>query len=475
MAKLSGQTQAVGTNEAPTSTRLMMSSLALAMLLAALGTSIANVGLPALARAFGAAFQDVQWVVIAYLLAITCLIVGAGKLGDLAGRRRLFLVGIAVFTLASAVCSIAPSLWVLIAARAVQGIGAAVMMAMSMAIVGGAVLKARVGSAMGLLGTTSAIGTALGPTLGGILISAMGWHAIFLVCVPLGMLAFVLAYHTLPSDPARPKAVAGRFDISGTLLLALTLCLYALAMTIGRGQFGLINIALLVTSVVGAALFVAVEARVAAPLVRLAMLREPLLGAGLAMSALVSTVVMASLVVGPFYLAGALHLDAALVGIVMSVGPLVAAFVGVPAGRLVDRFGSQRLMLVGLGAMTAGAVILAIAPESTGVPGYLVPLAVVTAGYALFQTANNTSVMARAASDQRGVVSGLLNLSRNLGLITGASAMGAVFAVASSASDLASTQPEEIAIGMRLTFAVAAALTASAIAIALRNGAGRSG
>src|SRR5207244_2296052 len=144
------------------------------------------------------------------------------------------------------------------------------------------------------------------------------------------------------------------------------------------------------------------------------------------MSALVSTVIMATLVVGPFYLARALGLDAALVGIVLSVGPLVAALTGVPSGRIVDRFGAQRMTIVGLSGMAAGSFILSVLPATLGIPGYTAPIVVITAGYALFQTANNTAVMMDIRPDQRGVISGMLNLSPNLGLITGASVMGAV-------------------------------------------------
>src|SRR5436190_7520539 len=173
------------------SVRWGLASLSLSMLLSSLGTSIANVALPTLAQAFNASFQDVQWVVLAYLLAITTLIVSVGRVGDIAGRRRLLLAGIFLFTLASALCGVAPSLWLLIAARAAQGLGAAIMMALTMAFVGETVPKDRIGSAMGLLGTMSAMGTALGPSLGGFLIAALGWQTIFLVNVPLGVLAFV--------------------------------------------------------------------------------------------------------------------------------------------------------------------------------------------------------------------------------------------------------------------------------------------
>lgn len=460
------ETLAAGT-ERPASVRWALAGLSLSMLLSSLGTSIANVGLPALAQAFAASFQQVQWIVLAYLLAITTLIVGAGRLGDLVGRRRLLLAGIFLFTAASVLCGIAPTLPLLIAARAAQGLGAAAMMALTMAFVGETVPKEKTGSAMGLLGTMSAIGTALGPSLGGMLIAGSGWPAIFFVNVPPGILALLLAYRFLPADRGGPKTGGAGFDHVGMLVLALTLAAYAFAVTIGRGSFGLLNIALLCAAAFGAGLFVLAEAKAEAPLVRIAMLRDPALGAGFAMSILVTTVVMATLVVGPFYLSGALALDAAGVGLIMSSGPIVAALTGLPAGRAVDRFGAHRMSIAGLAAMATGSALLPMMPASFGIPGYVVPLAVVTAGYALFQAANNTAVMTGIRPDQRGVVSGMLNLSRNLGLVTGASVMGAVFALGSATTDITTAQPAAVAAGMRTTFTVATMLVLVALLIAV--------
>jgi EmrB/QacA subfamily drug resistance transporter len=455
-----------GTERTP-SVRWALASLSLSMLLSSLGTSIANVGLPTLAQAFNTSFQGVQWIVLAYLLAITTLIVSVGRLGDITGRRRLLLAGIFLFTVASVLCGVAPTLWLLIAARAAQGLGAAIMMALTMAFIGETVPKEKTGSAMGLLGTMSAIGTALGPSLGGVLIAGLSWRAIFLVNVPLGILTFLLAHRYLPVDRREPKTGRVGFDHVGTLLLALTLAAYALAMTMGRGSFGPLNMALLLVAVFGVGLFVLAEARAASPLIPLAMFRDPVLSASLAMSALVSTVMMATLVVGPFYLSGALGLDAALVGLVLSVGPIAAALTAVPAGRIADRFGAQRMTIVGLIAIAAGSFVLSMMPATLGIPGYIAPIVVLTVGYALFQTANNTAVMTDIRPDQRGVISGMLNLSRNLGLITGASVMGAVFALASATIDITTAFPEAVATGMRITFAVAAILIVVALAIAV--------
>jgi EmrB/QacA subfamily drug resistance transporter len=449
------------------SARWALASLCLCTLLSSLGVSIANVGLPTLAQALDASFQDVQWVVLAYLLAITTLIVSVGRLGDIIGRRRLLLTGLLLFTAASIICGFAPTLWQLIAARAAQGFGAAIMMALAMAVVGETVPKARTGSAMGLLGTMSAIGTALGPSLGGILIAGLGWRAIFLVKVPLGILTFLLAHRTLPADRKTSTSDRTRFDTPGTLLLALTLAAYALAMTIGRGSFGALNATLLAAAVVGAGLFMLSQAKADSPLIRPGMFRAPKLRASLAMSALVMTVMMATLVVGPFYLSHALGLGPASVGLAASVGPVVTALAGLPAGRIADRFGAQRVTIAGLMILASGSFILSMLPATLGVAGYIGPIAVMTVGYALFQTANNTAVMTDADPEQRGVLSGMLNLSRNLGLITGASAMGAVFALASGATDITAAPAKAVATGMQITFAVAALLIVVALAIAV--------
>ncbi len=444
-----------------------LASLSLSMLLSSLDTSIANVALPTLVQAFTASFQEVQWVVLSYLLTLTTLIVSVGRLGDIIGRRRLLLAGIFLFTVASVLSGIAPTLWLLIAARAVQGVGGAIMMALTMAIVGETVPKAKTGSAMGLVGSMSAVGTALGPSLGGILIAGSSWRAIFLINVPLGIIAFLLARRHLPVERRGPMTDRADFDLLGTLLLALTLAAYALAVTTGHGNFGPLNAALLLAAIFSAGLFLLAETRVASPLIRLAMFRDAVLSTSLATSALVATVVTTTLVVGPFYLSRALGLDAAKVGLVLSAGPLVAALTAAPAGRLADHFGAQRMTIVALIGMAVGSILLSIMPATLGLFAYIAPIVIITAGYGVFQTANNTTVMTDIRPDHRGVISGLLNLSRNLGRITGASAMGAVFAAASATTDITTALPEAVANGMRVTFGVAAILIVVALAIAI--------
>ncbi|MCJ8207202.1 MFS transporter [Pseudomonas sp. RGM2987] len=449
------------------SSRWALASLALSTLLASLGASVATVGLPTLAQALDASFQQVQWVVLAYLLAITTLIVSVGRLGDLIGRRKLLLMGIALFTLASALCGVAPSLGWLVAGRALQGLGAAVMMTLTLALVGETVAQEKTGSAMGLLATLSAVGTALGPSMGGLLISRFGWQALFLVNVPLGLLTLLLAWRALPSRPTA-NAERTRFDVTGTLLLALALAAYALAMTTGRGDFGWVNGALLLAAVCGGGLFILSQTRAAAPLIHLALFRDRQLVSGLATSALVATVMMATLLVGPFYLSIALGLPATLVGLVLTAGPCVAALAGVPAGYLADRFGVVPMRRAGLATLVLGCLMLSLVTPGLGIVGYVTSIVVTTFGYALFQTATNTAVMAGVAANRRGVIAGLLNLSRNLGFFTGASVLGAIFAAASAMDDTRQATPEALTDGLHMTFGIALALMVLALVTAFR-------
>lgn len=450
-------------------TRWVLTGLSLSMLIPSLSSSIANVSLPALALAFSARFEAVQWVILAYLLPLTALIVSAGHLGDLYGRRRLLVSGIALFVIASAACAVAPTLWLLIVARAMQGTGAAAMMALSLAFVGETIPRSQMGRAMGLLGTMSAVGTALGPSLGGALIASVGWHSIFLVNIPLGIAALVIVGRHLPPDQGRVRADHPTFDWIGTALLAVALAAFALAMTTGRGHFVAVNIILLGVAAMASALFVIAESRVDNPLVQIRLIRDPRLKSGLLASAFVSTVMMTTLVVGPFYLGIGLGMGSSAVGLTLSIGPIVAALAGIPAGHLSDRLGSRRIAIIGLLALAGGAACLALLPPAYGVFGYLMPITVMTTGYSLFQTANNTEIMGGVSDDMRGVVSGLLNLSRNLGLVTGASAMGAVFALASRTDDITTAAPAAVAEGMRITYGVAVLLVISAVSIMMQS------
>lgn len=449
------------------SSRWALAGLSLSVLASSLSTSIANAGLPSLARSFGAPFQSVQWVVLAYLLAVTALSVSAGHIGDRVGRRKLLIVGISIYTISSFLCGIAPSLGLLIATRAAQGLGASIMMALSVSFVFETTPKNQTGSAMGLIGTMSAIGTAAGPSLGGFLLSLIGWQAIFLISVPLGLLALHLVLRYLPKNHELPVTDRSTFDFPGTTLLILSLASYALAMTLGRGQMGITNAVFIAVALLMAGAFILVESRTNSPVLKFEVFKDGSLTLGLIESTLVSTVVMSTMVVGPFYLTRGLGLDSMNIGLILSIGPIVVAVAGIPSGKLADNFGARRIALLGLIAMATGCFTFAMTSPAYGIPGYVFPIVVLTAGYALFQTSNNSAVLTSTSSDQRGLISGMLSLSRNIGLMTGASAMGAVFALGAKVSDITVASPEAVTLGMRLTFGVATVLTAIAFGFCL--------
>jgi len=450
------------TMKSMTGHRWRLTALAMTMLLPSAGTSIANVALPTLAVEFGASSQDVQWVVIAYLLATTTIIVAAGRLGDMLGRRRILLIGVALFGAASVAAALAPSLWPLVAARAAQGLGAAIMMALAVAAVGDVVPKERVGATMGLLGSVSAVGTALGPSLGGALIAVSGWQAVFACLAFLAAATLVLGLLAFPRD-RHPVQARVALDLPGIGTLAISLGAYALVTTLKVDlQSALFLAAVALTAMVA---FVVIERSATSPLVQLRELRNRALSAGLVAIGLISVIMMSTLVVGPFYLSQVLNLDPLATGLVMSVGPAVAAVAGVPAGRLVDRVGGARVALIGLGGVIAGTTLMVLLPAAAGVPGYVLALSSITAGYALFQSANNTSVMTGVAGNRRGGVSGLLALARNLGLITGASVMGAIFA-GTSQLIIAGLPAGGAEAGMRMTFLVATLIALAATTVA---------
>lgn len=384
-------------------------ALSLAMLLASLGTSIANVALPSIAVAFGAPFHEVQAVVVAYLAALTVSVLFAGRLGDRRGLKPMLQLGLVLFAVASLLCAVAPNLWVLVAARLLQGAGAAFLMTLSMALMRQTASEDRIGRAMGLLGTVSAVGTALGPTLGGVLIPYAGWRGVFWVQLPLAVLTLALVMARLPDDPRKgARAAATLWSVlDRTLMPSL-----------------LVNV-------------------------------------------LVPAVMMASLIASPFYLALALGLNPVQVGLVMAVGPVISMASGVPSGRVVDRVGSRPVIVFGTSLLGLGAALFAFLPATLGVAGYLLAVIVLTPGYQLFQAANNTAALADVPGDRRGTVSGLLSLSRNVGLIAGASVMGGLFAYGVGTEDFAHAPPSAFDAGLRLTFLVAAGMMMAALLASL--------
>ncbi len=441
-----------------------MAALSLAMLLASLGVSVATVAQPTLTREFAATVPHVQWVVLAYLLSVTVTIVLAGRLGDLIGLRRVLLSGFGVFALASLLCAAAPTLNALIAGRALQGVGGAVLMALPISLIRATVAKERTGAAMGLMGAMSGIGTALGPSVGGVLIDWSGWRTPFLVLAGVATLGALLALRRLPAGSGRKAGLRGALDLLGTLVLAVALTAYSLAVTGGQHGSG---VPWMLVAAAATVLFLIIESRQDQPLVRLSALANRVISLSLFTNLVVTTAMMATLVVGPYFLAFSLGLREASIGLVMAVGPVAAALAGVPAGRVTDKLGTARVLLLGLAQIVLGLVCFAVLPGHLGVAGYIVSLILLTPGFQLFLAANNTAVMMAAPDGQQGLMSGLLGLSRNLGFMTGASVMGAIFVRGVGTRDIAGAGPEAVGVSFASTFLIAAVMAVVALGVSV--------
>lgn len=445
-----------------------MACLAFSMGLGSLGVSIPYVALPALAEAFGASFEAVQWVVVAYLLSTTVLVVIVGRLADLIGAKPVLLAGLLVFAASSIICGVSSSLAVLVIGRALQGVGGAVLLTLSLAMTRRVAAPEQAGRAMGLLGTSSAIGTGLGPMLGGLLVDTFSWSAVFLALAPPALLAFWAASRFLP--PETPQRLRlERLDLPGAL--ALTGCLLAgtLALSHADGDEWRTSVALLAAAIVCGSLLAFIERRAAAPVIPLSELQESAFCASLAANALAAAVIISTLVVGPIYLTLSFGLDAALVGMVVAAGPIISALSGVPAGRLVDRWGADKALGGGLGQMALGMVALALAPRVAGLAGYLIALCILTPGYQLFLAGNNARVLMNAPETRRGAVSGLLTLARNLGLTVGASLAAAVFSFSAGSDIMSGASPAAVAFGATATFLLGSILMLIALVIVLRT------
>ena len=421
-------------------------SLASGTLLAAFAGSSGNLALPQLQSDWQLSFGHAQWLLLAYLLASTVAVTLAGRLGDLFGRRRLLLGGLLLFGSAAAMSAIAPSLPWLLAARALQGVGAAALLALGLASVGSVVAPSHGGRALGMLGAVSAAGTALGPALGGVLLHLASWRWLLALPALAALLLWPALWHWLPAD-ARQTAAATSNPAPGSLpdlrsVLYLSLLLSALAwtLTLSRSLPALLPLALLVIWL--AARGLQQRQRLASvPLLPGALLQQAALRPALAANLLIGMVVMGNLLLAPFYLGRSLGLTNGVMGLLLACGPLMSMLCGVLGGRLVDQHGAARVSRHALQLLLSGSALLGFAPLWQGVTAsmpapaaslalYLAGMLMLTAGYALFQAANNHAVLQHAGAAQRGVAGGLLQLSRNLGLLCGASVPGALFDLA---------------------------------------------
>ncbi len=393
-----------------------------------LDASIVTLAFPALARSFGAGAAAVSWVGLSYLLVLVATVVAVGRLADIVGRKLLYLYGFAIFVVGSALCAAAPSLVVLDVFRAVQAVGAAMLQANSVAIIALAVPPTRLGRSLGLQGAAQALGLALGPSIGGLLLAAGGWRLIFLVNVPVGIVGMAAAAAFVPRS--RHLQAGARFDWGGFALFfpAVT----ALVFAVSRGnELGWTTTAVwgsLVATLLLGWRFVVRERRHPSPMIDVRRFRHPAFSAGMVGGLLAFLVLFGVLVVVPFYFERSLRVSTVRTGLELMTMPVALGLVAPWSGRLADRIGvripAASGMVLSAGALTALAVWRPGGWAFTGL------LALLGAGLGLFTAPNNAGVMASVPHSESGAASGLLNMSRALGTAFGLAVTTAVFVAA---------------------------------------------
>lgn len=406
----------------------VMAAVSMSIFLATIDGSIVNVALPTLVRELQADFATVQWVVLAYLLTQSTLLLGVGRLGDMVGKKPIYVSGFVVFTIGSVLCGLAPTVGWLIGFRVLQALGAAMMLALGAAIVTEAFPPYERGKALGIIGTSVSIGVVVGPTLGGILLQSLSWHWIFFVNLPIGIVGTAMALRFIPAF--RPKG-RQRFDYAGAITLCLSLLGLLLALTVGQ-QLGFGDsriVGLLLVWLIFLGLFIAIESRSQHPMINLGLFRNILLSVNLVTGFVTFVAIAGVFILIPFYLENVLGYSVLRVGLMLAVVPVALGITAPIAGSLSDRLGTRPITVVGLISLVAGYLAMGTLTANTGLLGYILRLLPVGIGMGIFQSPNNSAIMGSAPREQLGVVSGLLSITRTLGQTTGVAVAGALWAM----------------------------------------------
>jgi EmrB/QacA subfamily drug resistance transporter len=405
----------------------VMSAVAMSIFLGTIDGSIVNVALPTLVNELNTNFATVQWVVLAYLLTISTLLLSMGRLGDMIGKKPIFLSGFIGFTIGSALCGLAPNIYWLIAFRAVQALGASMTVALGMAIITEAFPPGERGKALGIGGSIVSIGIVVGPTLGGFIIGALSWRWIFYVNVPIGIFGVLLAQRFVPNFKPLGRQ---RFDYGGAITLLISVLSFLLALTIGQ-ELGFGDgriLALLGSWLLFLIVFIVIEWRAKQPMVDLRLFRNSLFSVNL-ITGFITFIATAGLVIlMPFYLEDVLGYAPLQVGLFMAIVPIGMGVLAPPAGSLSDRFGTRPIVVIGLAAMVVGYYAMSTLTAETTVLGYVLRLLPIGVGMGVFQSPNNSAIMGSAPRERLGIASGLLSETRTLGQITGIAILGALWA-----------------------------------------------
>jgi EmrB/QacA subfamily drug resistance transporter len=446
-----------------------MAAVGVGVFLATVDGSIINVSLPTLVKALNTEFAVVQWVVLGYLLTITTSMLGIGRLADIVGKKNIYMLGIVVFTVGSALCGLAGSVYWLIAFRILQATGAAMIMALGAAILTEAFPPQERGKAMGMIGSIVSVGIVVGPTLGGVIIGALSWRWIFYVNLPIGILGTIMVARNLPDiKPAGQQ----RFDYLGALTLCLSLLSLLLGLTFGQ-QRGFVSP--LVGLMIGLWLvlliiFIRIEKKVVQPMIDLKLFNNMLFSINL-VTGFISFVGLAGvMILIPFYLENILGFEITRVGLLMGIVPVMLGITAPFAGTLSDHAGTRRITVIGLAIMLVGYLTAGTLSGNTSAWGYLIRMFVLGLGIGTFISPNNSAIMGSASRRQLGIVSGFMAITRTLGQTVGVAAMGAVWAgrtafYAGGRMQSGATQapPEAQVAALQDTFHVSAVLLAVAL------------
>jgi EmrB/QacA subfamily drug resistance transporter len=409
------------------SRRLTLFIMCLGVLIAQVDTSVVNLALTPIGADLGAPVNVLQWVVDAYNLVYASLLLSAGTLADLYGRRLIFALGVAIFTIGSLTCGFAPDETVLIAGRAVTGLGAALLLPTSLAILAVTYHDAKERAhAIGIWASCYGVALAVGPTLGGVLVNLGGWRSIFLMIVPLSVLALLMALRVLP-ESRDPK---GRhLDVPGQAFAIIALATLTIGAIEGP-QWGARSIArCLAVSIVAAALFLAVEGRTDGALLPLAILRRRGLSVAAAVASLMTFGMYGMLFLVPLYLQQQHGASVVAAGLELLPLSLVYVVVSQRSGALATRFGARAAMTAGMASMGAGLFMLSTVSAETSLIAIELELAVLGLGLGLNTGPVNAVAVASVPAARSGTASGVLNTARMVGATLGVAIMGAVFAL----------------------------------------------
>lgn len=385
--------------------------------MATLDSSIVNVALPVMSSEMNIPLSSVEWVVASYVMIICSTILFFGRLGDIIGKSRVFQCGTVLFTLASLLCGMCQSLIPLIICRFVQGIGASAYMANNQGIITELYPKEGRGRALGILVTSVAMGNMIGPSVGGVILSALNWNYIFLVNVPIGIIVFLLGLKYLPKSARNHEQMdktGAALQFGGTILL--------FGAFIEAQKTGFANpyiITSITVSVVFIALFIRAEKRQKQPLLALGIFYDLQFSLNLVCAFTSFVCIAASTILIPFYLQDTLKLTSAEAGLFMMLSPMILAILSPICGTLSDKIGSESLTLIGLLLMASGFFLMSRLTEYSWIGVCAVFVSIMAVGQALFQPANNSLIMTACPRDKLGIVGSVNSFTRNLGQIVG--------------------------------------------------------